>query len=96
MFPPAACPTDFFSFSCFVSTLHVPLEVILSKFNARVADHESDIRHDFWGDPVDSIRICMITVVVSTGTKKYGVGAWECWNVSEKEKVEIGNVYKTY
>jgi hypothetical protein len=28
--------------------------------------------------------------------RKNGVGAWECWNVSEKEKTEIGDVDKMY
>ena len=27
---------------------------------------------------------------------KNGVGAWEFWNVREKEKAEIGNVDKIY
>ena len=27
---------------------------------------------------------------------KNGGGAWECWNVREKEKAEIGNVDKIY
>jgi hypothetical protein len=27
---------------------------------------------------------------------KNGVGAWECWNVSGKEKTEIGDLDKTY
>ena len=28
--------------------------------------------------------------------QKNGFGALECWNVSEKEKTEIGDVDKTY
>jgi hypothetical protein len=28
--------------------------------------------------------------------RENGVGAWECWNVKEKEKAEIGNVDKIY